>query len=339
MKILHLLQSNRFSGAENVVCQIVNMFKEQPDIEMVYCSRDGQIREALAERGVTFVPLEKLSFSEVKRVIKEQKPDIIHAHDVTASILASVAGMGIKVISHMHVNHENMSKLNFKTISYLISALKYKHIFWVSDSSYNNYIFKKALSKKSSVLYNVMDKKSIYEKMEMDSDNYPYDIVYVGRLTHQKNPERLIKVAGMVADRIPEVKIGIAGTGDLLEPTKKLAEECNIMENVEFLGFKENPLKMLKDSKVMVMTSRFEGTPMTALESMALGTPIVSTPTDGMLDLIDDGVNGYLSDDDNVLTDRIVEIVQNNEIYEKLSCETISKFDKFCDIGGYSHSG
>ena len=184
-----------------------------------------------------------------------------------------------------------------------------------------------------------MDKKSIYEKMEMDSDNYPYDIVYVGRLTHQKNPERLIKVAGMVADRIPEVKIGIAGTGDLLEPTKKLAEECNIMENVEFLGFKENPLKMLKDSKVMVMTSRFEGTPMTALESMALGTPIVSTPTDGMLDLIDDGVNGYLSDDDNVLTDRIVEIVQNNEIYEKLSCETISKFDKFCDIGGYSHSG
>ena len=314
------------------------MFKEQPDIEMVYCSRDGQIREALAERGVTFVPLEKLSFSEVKRVIKEQKPDIIHAHDVTASILASVAGMGIKVISHMHVNHENMSKLNFKTISYLISALKYKHIFWVSDSSYNNYIFKKALSKKSSVLYNVMDKKSIYEKMEMDSDNYPYDIVYVGRLTHQKNPERLIKVAGMVADRIPEVKIGIAGTGDLLEPTKKLAEECNIMENVEFLGFKENPLKMLKDSKVMVMTSRFEGTPMTALESMALGTPIVSTPTDGMLDLIDDGVNGYLSDDDNVLTDRIVEIVQNNEIYEKLSCETISKFDKFCDIELYKET-
>ena len=62
MKVLHLLQSDRFSGAENVVCQIIGMMKNEPNIEMVYCSSDGPIRDALAERKIKFVPLEKFSF-------------------------------------------------------------------------------------------------------------------------------------------------------------------------------------------------------------------------------------------------------------------------------------
>ena len=49
MKVLHILASNRFSGAENVVCQIVDMFKGE--IEMAYCSPDGDIRNSLKEIG------------------------------------------------------------------------------------------------------------------------------------------------------------------------------------------------------------------------------------------------------------------------------------------------
>ena len=49
MKIMHVLYSEKFSGAENVVRQIIGMFSENKDIEMVYCSPDGPIREALAE--------------------------------------------------------------------------------------------------------------------------------------------------------------------------------------------------------------------------------------------------------------------------------------------------
>ena len=73
IKIMHLLQSDRFSGAENVVCQIINMMDNNDIIEMTYCSSDGQIREALNERNIRFLPIRKLTVKEVKRIIKEYK--------------------------------------------------------------------------------------------------------------------------------------------------------------------------------------------------------------------------------------------------------------------------
>lgn len=115
MKVLHLLRSNRFSGAENVALQIINMFRDD-NIEMAYCSRDGQIRDVLSERKVKFFPVSNLSMKEIRRVVREFAPDIIHAHDATASVIAGIAtaffGRCNGVISHMHVNHENMRKVN-----------------------------------------------------------------------------------------------------------------------------------------------------------------------------------------------------------------------------------
>ena len=87
MKILHLLASNKYSGAENVVCQIIDMFKNE--IEMAYCSPNGPIENTLKDKQITFLPLSKLSKSEIQKIINTYKPDVIHAHDVKASIVAS----------------------------------------------------------------------------------------------------------------------------------------------------------------------------------------------------------------------------------------------------------
>ncbi|MBQ3016481.1 MAG: glycosyltransferase [Clostridia bacterium] len=325
MKILHLLQSDKFSGAENVVSQIIGVFKDTPDIEMVYCSRDGQIREALAERDINFAPINALNIKEVKRVIREQKPDIIHAHDMNASFIAACACGKIPLISHIHNNNFNSRRLSLKSIAYLFAAIKAKHIFWVSQSSYNGYSFHKFLKKKSSVLYNIVNIEALYKKMETDENEYDYDVIYVGRLTYQKNPQRLMHIFHKIKSKCPDIKIAVVGTGDLEAETKSLCNELNLNPNVEFMGFKTNPLKMLHDSKVMIMTSRWEGTPMCALEAMALGVPIVSTPTDGLCDLITDGENGYLSDDDDILAKKAVDIVTNNAIHSTLNNNTKAK--------------
>ena len=86
MRVLHVLASDRFSGAENVVCQIIGMTRDDPEMEMVYCSKDGQIRDALKEQGIVFAPLNAIKTSEMKAVIKKYAPDV----DIHISTQANV---------------------------------------------------------------------------------------------------------------------------------------------------------------------------------------------------------------------------------------------------------
>lgn len=335
MKVLHLLQSNRFSGAENVVCQIIGMMRNEPDMEMVYCSRDGQISDALRERNIPFVPIQELSVKEVKRVVKEQKPDIIHAHDMRAGFVATCACGKIPLISHIHNNNFDSRGLSAKSIAYYFAARKAKHIFWVSQSSFDGYAFHKSLKNKSTVLYNIIDINALYEKMKLDNNSYDYDVVYVGRLTPPKNPRRLMNVFRLLQEKQPDVKMAVVGTGELEAETKALAKDYDLLDNVSFLGFMPNPLKLLYDSKVMIMTSRWEGTPMCALEAMALGVPIVSTPVDGLKDLVINGKNGYLSDDDEELAVKLCTLSNDELLHDLFSSACIAKSKIYNDKQKY----
>lgn len=335
MKVLHLLSSSHFSGAENVVCQIISMFKDQESIEMAYCSVDGQIKESLNERDIKFLPLKSFSYREIRKVIKIYNPDIIHAHDVSASIMAGVVSNRTKVISHMHVNHERMSKFNFKTILYLLSSIRYSHIFWVSNSAFNNYLFRANVASKSSILYNVINRRELLQRMSNDVTNYNYDIVYVGRLTYQKNPEKLIQVMNAVYKKYPFLKCAIIGDGDLLNSIKELIYKSGVDCYIDFWGFRDNPLKIIHDSKLLLMTSRFEGTPMCILEAMAIGTPVVSTPTDGICDLVDNEINGSLAESVEDLAEKSFELITNSNKRDQYSKASIAKFNQLINIDRY----
>ena len=337
MKVIHILQSSHFSGAENVVCQIIKLFENNSDYEMLYVSRGGTVEPVLEQMGIPYYKLERFNVQSVRKAIKELKPDIVHAHDISASTIAALATIGTKcrVISHVHVNNSNMSCVNIKTVVYGISTLRFSRIFWVSQSCYDGYVFKKFVERKSNVLRNMMIKSAIIEKKDCDLNNYNYDVAYVGRLTEQKDPDRLIEVLRQLVKKIPAVKIAIVGTGNLEEHTRHLAEQNSLMNNINFLGFMNNPLKVLEGSKVMIMTSKYEGLPMTVLEAMALGVPIVSTPVDGLKDVIVNGVNGYLEDENELLVQRLFNIIDNIDLRNQLSDKAAEEFNKINDLSLY----
>ena len=156
MRVLHILNTSTFSGAENVVCQIISMFREDDDIQMIYCSRDGNIRDTLAEKNIMFEPIMDMTVSELKKVIKKTNPDIIHAHDMKAGYVASKACGKIPLISHIHNNAYDSRGISVKAIAYTFAAKKAKHIFWVSNSSFEGYVFHFFFKKKSSILYNII---------------------------------------------------------------------------------------------------------------------------------------------------------------------------------------
>ena len=319
MKVIHFLNTSEFSGAENVVCQIIRMMKCIENFEMFYCSRDGKVREALDERGISFLPISDMNYKEIKRIIKENEPDVVYAHDMKASFVVACACGNIPMISHIHNNAFSSRKLSLKSVAYYCAAIKAKHIFWVSQSAYEGYAFQKTIASKSSILRNVIDVEALYDKMKADKSQYPYDVVFLGRLSYEKNPQRLIEVFHIVAEKEPAAKFGIIGSGALEDELTALVKEYDIEQNVSFLGFQKNPTKILHDAKVMVMTSRWEGTPMCALEAMALGVPIVSTPTDGLKEIVEHGVTGFLSDDNEELAMYILSLIRDDKMQKEFS--------------------
>ena len=141
-----------------------------------------------------------------------------------------------------------------------------------------------------------------------------------------------------IEKKYPGMKAAIVGTGDLEAETKQKMQELNAEECIDMLGYSSNPYKIVKSAKVMIMTSRWEGLPMCALEAMALGVPIVSTPTDGLKEIVEDGKTGYLSDKDDVLIARCVDILKNEKLYQRLHQKTLEKAAIILDIESYKEA-
>lgn len=334
MKILHVLQSPFFSGAENVVCQIIEMFRGS-GYEMAYCSPDGPIRETVEKRGIQFIPLAEINVRNLRKAIRAYKPDMIHAHDRKASICAALS-CSLPIVSHIHVNNPQSGRFDAKSLIYSVFSYRFRHIFWVSKSAFEEFPYmSNSIRQKSTVLYNVIDIEKLKTRMSEDGQTYPYDAVMVGRLNYQKDPLRALNVIRKVIAINDSARFAIIGTGPLENQVVSELEKEEYKGRAQFLGYMNNPLKVLHDAKVMLMTSRFEGTPMTVLEAMSLGVPVVSTPVDGIIDLIQDGVNGYLSENDDILAEKLNELIVKNDLRERFSAEARKKAEKLMDIQAY----
>ena len=337
IKVLHLISTDIFSGAENVACQIIKQFEKDEKYDMVYCSKIGPNKDRLDSLEIKTLPIQKFNYDCVKKAVEEYKPDIIHGHDIKASIIASMFSKKAKIISHIHSNHENMRKFNLKTFLYGLTIKKYSKIIWVSQSALDSFYYVNNAKNKSIVLYNVIDSKALLDNLKKDKNDYKFDLIYLGRLTYPKNPERLIELIDNTIKAKKDLKVAIIGDGDLKNNVEKMIEEKHLEKNVTMFGFMNNPYKVLSCSKLMIMTSRYEGTPMCALEAMALGKPVISTITDGLKDIIDNNKTGFISNDDNELSKKIIEVLSDDKKYNKWCEQVINKnndinnIEKYCD--------
>ncbi len=334
MRILHILASDIFTGAENVAADICMMFKDEH--EMAYCSPDdGSVKRILEDRGVSFFPVRKMSMAEIKSKIKAFRPDIIHAHDVRATVLAKCTAGKIPVISHLHVRGDDMSVFSLKSLLYLIAAMRTKRVIVVSKSCLSDYYFGKLIRSKTVFLQNVIFLPRIEKLMYKDTKDYHFELVFLGRLCYQKDPQRIAKVASQVLKKCADISFGIIGEGELRHEMEAIFREEGVADRVFFTGRLDYPYKALKQAKCMLLCSRFEGTPIAALEAMALGVPIVSTPVDGMLDIIDNQRTGFLYSDDQALAEAVQKLLLDRHIHKEMSIAGINKFNDLNNVIDY----
>ena len=140
-------------------------------------------------------------------------------------------------------------------------------------------------------------KKMLRRTFELPEDDLI--ILSLGRLTYQKQPQKLIEVFSLVEKTMKCVTLVIAGTGKLLEDTKKLAIEKNL-KNVKFLGYVkvDDVPDLYACSDYYIMASKYEGQPLTLLEAMAAGLPCIVSDIPN-LRIVKDVECGIILDFDN----------------------------------------
>lgn len=223
---------------------------------------------------------------QITGAVAEHQPSVIHTHGYKAALLARSAKLFTRtfprLISTYHAGETPTGKVWAYDWLDRYSARLSDHSFAVSQAIQDK------LPTQSELLNNFVTIPEQHCRYK--------EIAFVGRLSHEKGADRFIDIAR----QIPDVEFSIYGDG----PEKpRLVESAPT--NVIFHGHQSDMNAVWRNISVLVISSRYEGLPMAALEAMALGIVVLSLDVGRLPDLIQDGQNGFLAHDIPALTDKI----------------------------------
>ena len=332
LKVLHILRTGEFSGAENVAITIIKNYPK--NIKGIYLSPNGSINRILQDREIEHYPVSKLSIGSIKRAIEEIKPDIIHAHDYTATLLAACSTNQIKVFSHLHNNVPWMKKCTPKSmLFYMIHKRIYKYLA-VSESVFKESWFGDKLKKKGVVIGNPI---SVNDIKQRQNEYIPTQILFVGRLTDQKDPIKFLSIIKQIVnDGIPIGAI-MLGKGELYDNCKDYIEEHGLQKHVQMLGFVDNPNDYMGSDGILVVPSKWEGFGLVAVEALCFGMPVVSTTVGGLTTLIDNSC-GCCSNDVDILIKEIEKLLTDKHYYEEKSYGALKRAAELNNIDTYMNT-
>ncbi len=338
IKILFLITDFKLGGAQSVMTNLVKNINQEEFIPFVACLFGGNttIAKELRAKGIIVKDLGMTHFWRVDalwrlyRLIKQQKVQILHASLFHASIAARIIGKMARVpiiiswrhnIFHGSYGREVISKLT----SFLDDAVTA-----VSLEAKNAEIKSSRLNKdKIQVIYNGVSTEKFclneyrnFKKLkhEIGIKDYELNIGYIGRINPVKSIDTLLE-AFMILSKSEnkDMSLLIVGEGETRNKLKNLSISLGIMQEVYFLGSRNDVPQILSTLDIFVLPSKSEGMPMVILEAMAAGLPVVATNVGGTPEVVIDGETGFLvpPGDPQALADVIKKLMDDPELRRK----------------------
>lgn len=252
--------------------------------------------------------------------------DIIHIHIATTQsakrkqlFFFPAKWMGKKIIFHFHPSNEKFlfEPYNQKLYRRLFSQAD---LVLVLSEQWRKWI-KQALgiTEHIEVLYNPCPKVNRRENIR---ENY---ILFAGTIIPRKGYADLIKAFSLIAEKHSNWKVVFAGNGEI-ENAKRIAQDCGISQQTEFLGWIKGEKKeeVFQKASIYCLASDGEGFPMGVLDAWAYGIPCVVTPVGGIPDIVKDGVNGliYPVGDIKELASKLDLLITNEDLRKSIVKET-----------------
>jgi glycosyltransferase involved in cell wall biosynthesis len=258
--------------------------------------------------GRSVSPLKDLTaFFLLIREIRKFKPDVIHTHTAKAGVLGRIAGLIARPRAkrvhtfHGHLLHGYFSPSKTRLVILLEKVLELiTYRFIAIGNIVKNDLARAGIGRDSKfeVIFPGLQELDRYPKSNTRStlglNPSKRYLVFVGRLTSIKRPERLIDLARFLKDNHPDAWLLIAGAGELLDELS--AEAQRDVLPITFLGWRKDIGAILSASDIAVLCSDNEGIPLTLIQASQAGLPIVSTDVGSVSDIVISGTTGLLTE-------------------------------------------
>lgn len=344
--ILHVIKSKIYSGAENVVCQIIKGLSDCE--EFIYMAPHGPIEDKLKSIGLydNYYGIDKLDVASIKAAVEKFHPTVVHAHDFTASVLCAFALKGsVPIISHLHNNPPWIQKFHYKTISYLMACKYIDHILMVSDAVRDEYRYTSKIKCPITIVGNPFSVDGVKAQVKQELfvvdgagvsefQRYDSDLLFVGRLTEQKNPMLVLEVAKELAEAGLVKRVRIVGDGELMPELQQFVTNAGLSDVVVLEGFKKNSYDYMACTEVLMMPSKWEGFGLVALEAMSLGVPVVSTNNGGLVKIMDDSC-GFVCESKDEFVAAITSLLTDADLYASKSSGATKRAMEYNNIDEY----
>jgi glycosyltransferase involved in cell wall biosynthesis len=208
---------------------------------------------------------------------------------------------------------------------------KAKKVVGVSDHFINEYRFSKYIRNKYITIPNVVDLSRVKEAAGELPETKKYDLCFFGRFSAQKSPETFVRIVKNIAEKRVETNAVMVGDGELTDEVKTLAAQLNVLDKITFTGFLKNPFEIVKQSRLLVMTSIYEGKCVAVIEAMSLGLPVIARRAPGLEDDVDDSC-GALCDNEEEFNAAILELLTDGDLYKKKSLGAIERAQLSGDV-------
>lgn len=305
MKILQVIPYFCFGGAETMCENLTYALKKQGHevvVVSLYAERTP-ISERMEQAGVKIRYLDKKlgldvsMVSKLTKIMKAERPDVVHTHlDVIKYAVAAAKLAGVRKC--VHTVHSVAHKEAEGRIQKIINTLYYK-LGWsvpialsaeVQDTIVDFYGLKKEAV---PVIRNGVDLSKCLVK-ESYRLHTPVKLLHVGRFDVPKNHAGLLRAFQKLLEACPDCQLELVGDGDLRPQIEQLIDELGIRDRVVLHGMQSNVHPYLQDADMFVLPSTYEGNPMTIIEAMGTGLPIVATRVGGIPDMVRDGETALL---------------------------------------------
>ena len=310
LNVIHLVEELTIGGLEKILTTIVlNLDKKKYNVS-VWCLREGGFfADKLVKEGIDVKILHistsrnPLSIYKLYRFLKSHKFDIIHTHAYSAGTIgrmsAFLAGVPV-IISHNHSVYDYYGKF-YNLVEWFLSLIT-DRVICISEVV-NGFANKtqRINSKKLITIHNGIDdvcdlteKSSSDLKKELGIPiNHPV-ICTISHMEEHKGLKYLLEAASLLLQSKNDVSFLLVGEGVLKKELKILCADLKIEKNVIFAGEQSDISEILSLSDIFVLPSLREGLPLTILEAMACGKPVIATNVGGIPEIVKDGENGIL---------------------------------------------